>query len=310
MTYSPGSPGYPPGQQPTTQFAAPAQRFGKAPEAAPAEDGPGKLPFYLTVATAVLGLLVYLASFGPMFTVPSTDFPVGATSGTTLGLGLAVVASILAGALAGMSVLPKQKGFYAVVAAISTVAFLLVIGDVISKPGEAGIGWGLYLVIAFTLLQVATAVAALLFDAGVLSAPAPRPSYEQQPPQQYGQYGGPGSYYGQPHPGQPQHQAPQPPPPPQHQGPQHSAAPPQRSGYPSQYGGGYSSGPTTGGFPALGSHSGPPTPPTGFPTYGQPQRQQSASSAPTTQVPSQPPQQPQPPSPSSQSSQQSGPSSS
>ena len=32
MTYSPGSQGYPPAQQPTTQFAAPTQQFGKIPE--------------------------------------------------------------------------------------------------------------------------------------------------------------------------------------------------------------------------------------------------------------------------------------
>ena len=30
MTYPPGSPGYPPAQQPTTQFVAPTQQFGKA----------------------------------------------------------------------------------------------------------------------------------------------------------------------------------------------------------------------------------------------------------------------------------------
>ena len=39
MTYPPGSPGYPPAQQPTSQFAAPTQQFGKLPEPAPAVDG-------------------------------------------------------------------------------------------------------------------------------------------------------------------------------------------------------------------------------------------------------------------------------
>jgi len=52
MTYPPGSPGYPPPQQPTTQFAAPTQQFGKLPEAAPAAEGPSKLPVYLTAAVA------------------------------------------------------------------------------------------------------------------------------------------------------------------------------------------------------------------------------------------------------------------
>ena len=80
--------------------------------------------------------------------------------------------------------------------------------------------------IAFTLLQTIVAVAALLLEAGVITAPAPRPRYEQ-----FGQYGPPpGGYYGQPGP----------------QGPPQGLPP--RPGYPSQYGGGYSSGPSTGGF--------------------------------------------------------------
>ena len=55
------------------------------------------------------------------------------------------------------------------------------------------------------MLQAIVAVAALLFDAGVITPPAPRPRYEQQ---QYGQYGGPGPYYGQPQQhGPPQQQA-------------------------------------------------------------------------------------------------------
>ena len=53
--------------------------------------------------------------------------------------------------------------------------------------------------------------------------------------------------------------------------------------------GGYQGGSSSGGFQAIGGgqhsqHSGPPTPPTGFPTYGQPQ---APSSAPTSQVPAQ-----------------------
>lgn len=298
MTYSPGGHGYPPGQQPTTQFAVPSQRYSKVPEPAPAApESAGKLPVYLSAAVAVLGLAVYLSEFGPVFTISNSDFPqMGTASGTSLGVGLAVLASILAGALAAVSLLPKQKGYLGVVAAISTVAFLLVIAEVINKPGGVSIGWALYLVIAFTLLQAGAAIAAVLFDTGVLTAPEPRASYEQQQPQQYGQYPGPGSYYGQPPLGSgPGHQ-----PPPQHQAPQHQG-PPQRPGYPSQYGGGYPSGPSTGGFSSSGSQSGPPTPPTGFPAFGQPQ--QSSSSAPTTQVPAQPPS-------SSSSPQQSGPSSS
>jgi Family of unknown function (DUF5336) len=267
MTYPPGSPGYPPAQQPTTQFAAPTQQFSKVPEAAPAAEGPSKMLDYLTAAVAALGLALYLSSFGPLFTAGGDFF-------TPLLLDLGIVASLLAALIAGAGLLPKQKAAPALVAVLSVLGFLLVILIVLTVPNGVAIDWGLYLIIAFSVLQAIVAVAALLFDAGVINPPAPKPRYEQQ----YGQYGGPGQYYGQP-----QH----------HGAPTHQQGPQQRQGYPSQYGGYPSGGPSTGGFTG-GAQSGPPTPPTGFPTYGQPP----ASNAPTTQVPAQP---------QSSSSSQSGP---
>jgi hypothetical protein len=259
MTYPPGSPGYPPAQQPTTQFAAPTQQFGKSPEAAPAAEGPSKLPMYLTAAVTALGLAVYLSSYGPLFEASGTDF----FTPTLLDIG--VVASLLAALIAGVGLVPKQKAAPALVAVLSVLSFLLVLYVVLSAPKGLSVQWGFYLIIAFSVVQAIVAVAVLLFDAGVITTPAPRPRYEQQ----YGQYGAPGPYYGQPH--QP--------------GPPHQQGPPQqqRPGYPSQYGGGYPGGPSTGGF-SPGQQSGPPTPPSGFPTYGQPP----SSNAPTTQVPAQP----------------------
>jgi Family of unknown function (DUF5336) len=278
MTYPPGSPGYPPAQQPTTQFAAPTRQFGKLPEpATPAAEGSSKLPVYLLAAVAALGLAVYLSTYGPLFEAGADFF-------TPLLLDLGVVASLMAGLMAGVALVPKQKAASALVAVLSMLGFLLSVAIVLTAPQGVSIEWGLYLIIAFSVVQAIVAVAVLLFDAGVITPPAPRPRYEQQ--QQYGQYGGPGPYYGQPH---------QPGPPHQQQ--------PQRPGYPSQYGGGYPGGPS-GGFPG-GQHSGPPTPPTGFPTYGQPpsssagssgnassssssgnaSSSSSSSSAPTTQVP-------------------------
>jgi hypothetical protein len=268
MTYPPGSPGYPPSQQPTTQFSAPTQQFGKLPEAAPAAEGPSKLPMYLTAAVAALGLAVYLSSYGPLFAANADLF-------TPTLLGLGVVAALLAALIAGVGLVPKQKTSAAVVAVLSVLGFLLTVAIVLTAPDGVEIQWGLYLIIAFGLVQAIVAVAVLLFDAGVITPPAPRPRYDQQ--QQYGQYGAPGPYYGQ------QHQ----PGPPHQQGPQQQ----QRPGYPSQYGG-YPGGPSTGGF-SSGQQGGPPTPPTGFPTYGQPPSSNpsnagNASNAPTTQVPSQP----------------------
>jgi Family of unknown function (DUF5336) len=276
MSYPPGSPGYPPAQQPTTQFAAPTQQFGKVPDTTttPAAEGPSKLPLYLTAAVAALGLAVYVSSYGPLFEA-SADF----FTPTLLDLG--VVASLLAGLIAGVALVPKQKAAPGLVAVLSVLGFLLAIAVLLTAPQGVSIEWGLYLILAFSVVQAIIAIAVLLFDAGVITPPAPRPRYEQQ---QYGQYGGPGPYYGQPH---------QPGPPPQ----QHQ----QRPGYPPPYGGGYpGGGPSTGGFSggqhSGGQHSGPPTPPTGFPTYGQPPSSSGGSagnasdsrSAPTTQVPVQP----------------------
>lgn len=256
MTYPPGSPGYPSAQQPTTQFAAPTQQFGKLPESGASAEGQSKLPMYLTAAVAVLGLAVYVSSYGPLL-----EASVEILTPTLLDLG--VTASLLAGLIAGVGLVPRQKTSPALLAVLSLLGFLLVIAIVLTAPRGVDIKWGLYLIIAFGVAQAIVAVAALLFDAGVITPPVPRPRYEQQ----YGHYGAPGPYYGQQHQPGPSH----------HQGPQQQQ---QRPGYP--YSGGYPSGPSTGGFPAS-PQGGPPTPPTGFPTYGQPP----SSNAPTTQVPTQ-----------------------
>lgn len=252
----PGNPGYPPAQQPTAQFAGPTQQFGRAPESGPAAPaGPSQLPMYLAIAVAVLGLGVYLSSFGPLFTAAAAYF-------TPTLLDLGVVAALAAGLTAGVSLLPKQKPLPAVLAVLSVLAFLLVIAIVLTAPQGVSIDWGLYLIIAFTMFQAIVSVALLLVDAGVITPPVARqPRYDQQYGQ-YGQYGGPGGqYYGQG----------------PHGAPQQGLS--QHHGYPSQYGGYPGGGPSTGGF-ASGEQSGPPTPPTGFPAYGQPP----SSSTPTTQA--------------------------
>ncbi|MGY4711112.1 DUF5336 domain-containing protein [Mycolicibacterium sp. CBM1] len=244
MTYPPTNPGYPPSQPPGS-YGAPG------PSYAPAEAGPSKLPQYLTIAVVVLGLAAYLASFGPVFTVSAEMGPFGGAELTGSGGGYPVIAALIAALLAAVSLLPKAKNYDGIVATASVLAVLLVIAQVVSKPAGFSIGWALWLVLAFVLFQAVVAVAALLLEAGIITAPAPRPRYEQ-----FGQYGPPpGGYYGQQgQPGQP--------------GP--SQGPPQRPGYPSQYGGGYSSGPSTGGFGGHGPQSGPPTPPTGFPSFSPP----------------------------------------
>ena len=125
--------------------------------------------------------------------------------------------------------MPKQKSHFGVVAVLAALGFLLMLSDVITV-GAGNADWPWYLLIVFALLQAIAAVAGLLLDAGVITAPVPKPKYEQ--PNPYGQYGAPGSYYGQP----------------QHGAPTHPQGPPQRGGYPPQQYGGYQGGPSTGGF--------------------------------------------------------------
>jgi uncharacterized protein DUF5336 len=243
MTYPPGSTGYPPAPSPGS-YGASTQSFAKS------DDGEGNLKHYLTIAVVALGLASYLASFGPMITrlLPNGDELV--ETGSSLPIDLALLAAVLA----GVSLVPKAKNYAGVVAAVATLGALLLIEDTI---GASGRGWALWFALGCGLVQAIVAVSVLLLDAGVLTAPAPRPKYDQ-----YGQYGQYGGYYGQ-------QQAPY----------------QQQAGYGSQYGG-YPSSPSTGGFSAVGpqtgpqqvSHSGPqqgqqqgpPTPPTGFPSFSPP----------------------------------------
>ena len=153
---------------------------------------------YLTAAVAALGLAVYLSSYGPLFQAGADFF-------TPTLLDLGVVASLLAALIAGAGLVPRQKTAPALVAVLSVLGFLLVLAIVLTTPQGVKIEWGLYLIIGFSVVQAIVAVAVLLFDAGVITPPAPRPRYEQQ--QQYGQYGGPGPYYGQPQQPGPPHQS-------------------------------------------------------------------------------------------------------
>jgi Family of unknown function (DUF5336) len=249
MTYPPGSPGYPPAQSPGSYGASSTTSFTKS------DDGESNLKLYLTVGVVALGLAAYLLSYGPMITrvLPNGDELV--ESGSTLPIDLALLAALLG----GVSLLPKAKNFAAVVAAVAVLGGLLLIEDTI---GASGRGWALWVALGCGVVQAILAVTALLLDAGVVTAPAPRPKYDQ-----YGHYGQYGGYYGQ-------------------QSPYQS---PQQSAYGSQYGG-YPSGPSTGGFSSVGPQSGPlhspqsgsqqgsqpahqtgsPTPPTGFPSFSPP----------------------------------------
>lgn len=239
MSYPPANQGYPAPQQPGG-YGGPVGPSYPAPVA-----GPAKTPVYLTVAVVLLGLVAYLASFGPLLSINTDIGPFGGAEFTASGLSYWTVAALFASLLAAVSLLPKSRPYTAMVAVAAVLGVLLVIGQVINRPSGFSVGWALWLVLAFTLLQAVAAVAALLFESGVLTASAPRPQYGQ-----YGQYGPPpGGFYPQ-------------------QGVQPGAAgqaAQQRPGYPTPYPGTYA-----GGGYAQPDTSSPDTPPTGFPSYTPP----------------------------------------
>ena len=238
MSYPPTSQGYPAPQQPAG-YGGPVGPSYPAPV-----PGSAKTPVYLTAGVVVLGLAAYLASFGPLLSINTDIGPFGGAEFTASGLSYWTVAALVASLLAAVGLLPKSRAHTAMVAVAAVLGMLLVIGQVVNRPSGFSVGWALWLVLAFTLLQAVAAVAALLFESGVLTAPAPRPQYAQ-----YGQYGPPpGGYY--PQQGQP------------------GAAgqvPPQRPGYPTPYPGADSAG----GY-AQPDTSTTDTPPTGFPSYTPP----------------------------------------
>lgn len=283
MTYSSGGPGYPGAQQPGA--------YAPTAEIAKADSGPSKLPVYLLIAVAVLGIAAYLLSFGPILKGDA-----GTSSGVTYG----VMAALFAGLFAVVGLLPKQSNYMGVITATSVVGFLLTIYDLISHAKDAG--WALIVIVIVSALQTVAAIAALLLDAGVISPPAPRPKYD--PYQQFGGYYMPQgqspvqSAGQQPQFGPPQPVAAQQPTTPVPQGYGQPQGFPSYGGYqgaqasgpfPAQPGSapggsaGFPGSPSTGGFAPQGHASGPPTPPTGFPTFAPP------PSAPSPQPAAEPP---------------------
>lgn len=137
-----------------------------------------------------LGLLAYLASFWTATEYRGIEMgPFGGAEFTATGLSYWTVAALIAALLAGVglawacTVTPRWWRFV-------DSAVLLVAAQIFNSPAQFSIGWGLWLGLTLTVLQAAAAVAALLFEAGVLSAPAPRPRAQQYP-----QYGPPPGYY-------------------------------------------------------------------------------------------------------------------
>ncbi|MBO0855052.1 MAG: DUF5336 domain-containing protein [Nocardia sp.] len=229
MSYPTGGSGYnaptPPSSSPAPSSAS---SFGQQP-AGSSGAGSGSsaagskgLPFYLTAGTTALGIINFLLGFTTYASLKSSA-----------GLGVSVsadasffesrLASLLAflllgGIFAALGLLPKnEKSWTGAAAAASLTGFIALLFQSFALGDNVSLGWGAWVVLFLALVQSAAAVAALLFETGVLSQPAPKPKkpaasagfggtggYPQQGYAQ-GQQGGYGQYghqYGQSQPGQ------------------------------------------------------------------------------------------------------------
>ena len=199
MTYSsgPGGPGgYGGPPQPPSSYPG---GFGPQPQGYGAAPAQGKgLPFYLSLGVVVLGILSFFlgfASFAKEDEGYSGDGVFGSSSMSffdNIGLGVGVIglAALLAAALiAGFSLLPEQRENGPVVAGLSVTGFISLLFLLIGLSAGANAGIGLILVLITSFLQAALAVAVLLFSAGIIKPPAPKPP-------QYGYYGPASGGYG------------------------------------------------------------------------------------------------------------------
>ncbi|WP_181719455.1 DUF5336 domain-containing protein [Nocardia gipuzkoensis] len=211
MSYPTGGSGYntPTPSAPSSQ--SPATGGASAGSSATGSDAKG-LPFFLVVGVAALGVINFLLGFLPFLGTKPIDFG-GRTVGTPESANLFEVASgspllgllLLGGLLAGLSLLPKQN-WIGVAAAASTAGFLALLFQSFNFGEGSELKAGAFILLALAFVQAAVAIAATLFEAGVLKAPAPRPAtapsgfgqggYGQQQPS-YGQQS-----YGQGQPGQ------------------------------------------------------------------------------------------------------------
>jgi hypothetical protein len=184
MSQQPGAqgPGQPtpspsPAPQASGSPAAPApssESATTAPEDPQLAPGPARL---LVLATAGLGLVIYVLGFIE-----------AGLSGSLIGFLL-----LGGGLLAGAALLPKV-GRVLVPAAVIVVTGTLFLLQAVAQGGASTTAI-IALVLAF--LQAVAVIGAVLLDAGLVKAPAPRP----RAPQGYGQPGGYSQYppgYGQP----------------------------------------------------------------------------------------------------------------
>lgn len=186
MTYPSGGPGGFPGQGPQQ----PQQPYAP-PQANPLAGV--NLPVLLALGMTLLGLVSYFCGF----------------SDEANGADTQVLLLLIAGLLAAFRVIPNGPKYLPVAAVLSVAAALWMLDTVIGAPEGSKTPGIVVVLLIMGILQMLVAVAAVLFDFGILKVPAPQPQYGppsgQFPPQQPppGQYPSPGAQTQyQPQPGQ------------------------------------------------------------------------------------------------------------
>jgi hypothetical protein len=198
---------------------------GSTGPASAAPKSPGSalssLPRILTFVILGLGVVTFLLGLLDLVTAEVTssqELPssIQTSFSTTFfasgGSAVSVALLLAAGLIAGASLLQKDARNQAVVAALAIAGWLVLVFQAFSLPSAEGnefasttssLGVGAILVLVLGFVQAAAAVAALLFDAGIVKAPAPKPAgYGNQNQQAgYGQqnpYNAPTTSFGGP----------------------------------------------------------------------------------------------------------------
>lgn len=212
MSYPTGGSGYNTPQPSAPSSQSPATGGATSGSSATGSDAKG-LPFFLVVGVAALGVINFLLGFLPFLGSKPIDIGGRRVSGAETANFFEVASGtpllsllLLGGLLAGLSLLPKQNWIGAAAAA-STAGFIGLLFQSFNFGEGSELKAGAYVLLVLAFAQAAVSIAAALFDAGILKAPAPRPAtapsgfgqggYGQQQPS----YGQGQQSYGQGQPG-------------------------------------------------------------------------------------------------------------
>ncbi|NEW41358.1 34 kDa antigenic family protein [Nocardia cyriacigeorgica] len=178
MSYPTGGSGY---NAPAPTPSASANP-GQSPAGGGTESGADAkgLPFFLTIGVAALGVISFLLGFLPFMGPDIEGLGSDAESQNAFVSGVTglLALALLGGVFAGLSLLPKQN-WTGAAAAVSVTAFIGVLFQSFSFPEMTKAEFGVWVLLFFVFVQAAIAVAVVLFEAGIIKLPEPRPAAPQ-----------------------------------------------------------------------------------------------------------------------------------